>query len=485
MNRARLVRVASLALLLPLVGCMLGPQFHKPQAALPAQWTLPDDADVGGRVRAGAQADAVWWRSLGDAELDTLVQRALQANLDLRLAQNRLEQSRLARGVVAADRKPSAALNASASRARNSEVGLSDPSGNSGRADYGLWQGGVALSWELDLWGRVRRQVEVADAQLAMSEEDWHGTQLTVMAETARAYLQLRGVQQLRAITEDNLRSTRDALALTQMRLREGVATDLDLASAAAQVAAIEAGLPALEQRQSALVNALGLLLAQPPQALAAELARPVSLSALPASVPLGLPSELAERRPDIRRAEAALHAATAGIGIAKASFYPRISLSGDAGYQAQQLADFGGWDSHRFAVGPVLSLPLFQGGRLKANLALSRVREQQAALQFQKIVLAAWAEVDDALGSYRAEQRRRDHLHEAVAQNRLALARARQQYQAGSVDMLDVLALQRGLLGNEAALADSSTASALALVGVYRALGGGWRGDGGEVATR
>lgn len=458
-----------------LTACTLGPDFVRPTAQLPAQWQ-------GAAVSADALAsDAQWWAGFEDPILAALAAQALQANLDIQLAANRVQQSRAARGSVAAERVPIAGATASGVRARNSEVGLNDPSGNGGREDYGLFQAGIGVSWELDLWGRVRRQVEAADARIEIAAEDAHAVQTAVLAETARDYLQLRATRQLLAITEDNLRIARDIARLTSVRQRQGVASTLQVASAAAQVAALEARLAPLRHRDAQLRNALAMLLAQPPQALDARLADirrdwPV----LPAMA-IGLPSELAERRPDIRRADAALHAATASIGVAKASFLPRITLNGDIGYQAQQLDDLDGWNAHRFSIGPAISLPIFQGGRLKANLAVSRLQQQQAALQFQRTVLQAWHEVDDAIDGYAAEQQRGAALQVAVDQSERALDAARRQYQAGVVDMLDVLTTQRIALDNQAALANSQATAAMARVDLYRALGGGWRDADGS----
>ena len=321
----------------------------------------------------------------------------------------------------------------------------------------------------------MRRQVEAADARVQMAEEDAHAVRIALLAETARDYLQLRATRQLLAITEDNLSIAHDIKRLTEARQKQGVASTLQVSSAAAQVASLQARIAPLRHRESQLRNALAFLLAQPPQALDAQLqdARR-DWPALPA-VAVGLPSELAERRPDIRRAEAALHAATAGIGVAKASFLPRITLNGDAGFQAKQLDDLDGWNAHRFSNGPSISLPIFQGGRLKANLALSRLQQQQSALQFRRTVLQAWHEVDDAIDGYSAEQQRTVQLHVAVDESETALGAARRQYQAGVVDMLDVLTTQRIALDNQAALANSQAAAAIARVELYRALGGGW----------
>ena len=475
MMRQTLRLMAGSALCTALAACTLGPDFVRPEVNLPAQWE-------GSVITSAAFADdAAWWNGFEDPLLAALASQAMQANLDVQLAANRVAQSRALRGISAADRAPAVGATVGATRARNSEVGLNDPSGNAGREVYGLFQAGIGLSWELDLWGRVRRQVEIADARVQMANEDWHAVQTAVMAETAGTYLQLRATRQLLAITEDNLHIARDVQRLTLARQQQGVATTLQVASAAAQVAALEARVAPLQHRQSQLRNALALLLGRSPQALDAQLENARrDWPALP-GMAAGLPSNLVERRPDIRRAEAALHAATAGIGVAKANFLPRITLNGDAGFQAKQLDDLDGWNAHRFSIGPAISLPIFQGGRLKANLALSRLQERQAALQFQKTVLQAWHDVDDAMDGYSAEQRRGQALQVAVEESDRALVAARRQYQAGVIDMLDVLTTQRIALDNQAALAGSQAAAAIARVDLYRALGGGWDdGDAG-----
>lgn len=469
-TRRAMKTLASAALCLAVAACTMGPDFVRPQAGLPAQWQ--GEAVTTTRL----DDDAAWWAGFHDPLLGQLAGQVLQSNLDLQLAANRVQQSRAARGISAADRLPSVAASASGVRARNSEVGLSDPSGNAGREDFGLFQAGIGLSWELDLWGRVRRQVEAADARVQMAEEDAHAVRIALLAETARSYLQLRATAQLLAITEDNLRIAADIQRLTEARQRQGVASTLQVSSAAAQVAALQARIAPLRHRQSQLRNALAFLLARPPQAVDAQLQDVRADWPVLPPVAVGLPSELAERRPDIRRAEAALHAATANIGVAKASFLPRITLNGDAGFQAKQLDDLDGWDAHRFSIGPSISLPIFQGGRLKANLALSRLQQQQSALQFQRTVLQAWHEVDDAIDGYAAEQQRSTQLQVAVAQSETALGAARRQYQAGVVDMLDVLSTQRIALDNQAALANSQATAAIARVELYRALGGGWQ---------
>lgn len=460
-------------LVMGMSACTVGPDFLKPQPQQIAEWSKPKK--VADSQTTTQPMDERWWEVFRDPKLSALTQRALIDNLDLKLASSRLQQSRATRQVITADRYPHSAATGSYGRERNSGVGLSDPSGKNGDSAFNLWDAGFSASWELDFWGRVRRETEAADATLEVAENDRRGVLLSVLADTAQDYIQLRGVQNTRAVTEQNLDVARHSLKLSQLRLADGVATDLDVAEAAAQVAAIESRLPALEQRQSQLINALSLLMGEPPQALQAELSTDAPVPQTPRQVAIGLPSQLAERRPDIRQAEARLHAATASIGVAKGDFYPRITLSGSVGSQSMQLSDFGSWGSRSFGIGPQFSLPLFDGGRLHGMLNLREAQQQEAALNYQQTVLRAWHEIDDQLTAYNASQLRRDSLAEAVRQNQIALRTAQQQYVEGVVDFVNVLTVQGELLATQQQWVESSTSVSLAMVGLYKALGGGW----------
>jgi len=458
---------------LGLAGCgMVGTDFQRPQAALGTQWLQADGLHF--TAQQANAAEQRWWDSFGDATLSSLVQRAAHSNLAAQAAASRLEQSRAARGMAGAAQAPSLGANGAYSRARNSEQGLSDASGLNGQSAYNLWQTNLDANWELDLWGRVRRQVEAAEARTGVAQEQQRGVLLAVMAETARDYIELRGAQQTLAITEQLLAIARRTQELTRIRKQAGAGTELDIAEAAAHVATIEARLPPLQQHETRLVNAISLLLALPPKALHAELATAGNIPFIAMPVQLGVPGELAERRPDIRAAEAQLHAATATIGVAQGDFYPRITLSGSVGLQTMRLSDIG-WDAKSFAFGPGFSLPLFDGGRLRGSLLLREAQQQEAAIVYRQTVLAAWHEVEDALSAYQAQDRRQASLDEAVRQGRRALRGAELQYRQGSVDLMHVLQVQNALLANEAALVDSRAAASLSLVAVYKALGGGW----------
>jgi NodT family efflux transporter outer membrane factor (OMF) lipoprotein len=463
----------ALAALAAVSGCQVGHDFQRPQASV-IEWLEVQGEQAPSRINT-TPINSRWWEVFQDTRLSSLIDRAVAANLDLRIAAARLEQSRAARAVVAGEEAPSVAGNLGYQRKRNSAEGLNDPSGNAGRAAFNQWDGGIGASWELDLWGRVGREVEAADANVQVAENDQRAALLSLQAEVAHDYLQLRGLQHTLAVTRQNLDLARNSLDLTKVRLGDGVATHLDVAEAAAEVASLESRLPILEQRQAQLINALGLLLAQTPRALRAELEQPQAMTAVPATVPVGLPSELAERRPDIRRAEARLHSATANVGVAEGDFYPRIMLSGNVGLQALQLSDFGSWGSRQFGIGPQLSLPIFEGGRLRGMLHLREAQEQEAALAYQQTVLRAWQEIDDSMSLYNASQLQQRKLEEAVQHNRVALEAVKRQYVEGVVDFVNVLTVQRTLLATEEQWVQSSTTRAQALVGLYRSLGGGW----------
>ncbi|WP_175772565.1 efflux transporter outer membrane subunit [Paraburkholderia phenazinium] len=476
MNRL-LPKLAVAWCLVGLASCAVGPDFRRPEAALPQRWTpaAPQAAATPPSRVADGSLDPQWWNAFNDPELSSLIARVATTNLDVKVATARLTEARAARRIVGADAAPSVNGSASYEHARGSQNGLVDISGLNGKADYNVWQPGLDASWELDLWGRVRREIESADASVEASADLRRDLLLAALAETASDYVQLRGVQAEQAIVQQNLEIARHSLELTRVRFADGVATQLEISEARGQVGTIEAQQPLLENRRLRLVNALGFLLGLPPRALEAELQAVKPIPPVPPRVPAGLPSELAERRPDIRQAEARLHAATADIGVAVGDFYPRVTLSGNLSLQAMHLGDLAEWSSRVFGVGPSLTVPIFEGGRLKGQLALRKAQQQEAMIQFQRTVLKAWHEVDDAMSDYDTRQLRRDKLAETVEQDRIALDNAQRQYVAGATDFLNVLTVQRDLLATQQAWVASSTDVSVSLVSLFKALGGGW----------
>ena len=340
---------------------------------------------------------------------------------------------------------------------------------------FNLYSYGLDASWEPDFWGQVRREIESADASVLASEQARRAALTSVLAEVARNYVQLRGTQRSIVLTRENLSTAQDSLRLTQDRFANGLTTDLDVNDAKVQVGLTAARLPALEQLQSSLINQIALLLGAQPASLSGELLAAQPVPPPPPRVPVGLPSDLLRRRPDIAQAEALLHSATADIGVAEAAFYPSVTLSGSASLQALQFSNLGSWSSLQYGFGPVINLPLFQGGQLTGTLELRKAQAREAAITYRKTVLSAWHEVANAFDAYQAEQRRRDQLDEATRAARLATNLARQRYQQGIADFLSVLDAQRSQLSAEQQLADSTTSVSTDLVAIYKALGGGW----------
>lgn len=498
-RRTRPQRVlATIAASCLLTGCtVLGPDFKAPEWASPASWfsgsrsKLPPVA----AMPVEEPIDANWWHHFGDPQLTALVRMVADQNLDVRLAAIRLEQARYQVAIAVAAELPQLNAGGSYLRQKSSRYGIltatqptaSNANGTSAgvtgsptrRFDpYDIFQGGFDASWELDLWGKVKRSVEASEASSQAIMEMQRGILLSSIAEVARTYIALRGTQAQLRIARDNLRIAEQSLSLTRQRAAGGMTTDLDVANASGQVQRTAAEIPFLQQREAALINGLSLLLGQGPNALRDQLetARPVP--PVPARVPVGVPSELVRRRPDVRQVEAELHAATANIGVAKAQLYPSFRMGGSLGFQSLQAHNAFNLAATTFAVGPSLTIPLFEGGRLRANVKLQEARQQEAAVAFQKTVLTAWHEVDNALTAFQAEQARRVHLTRAVADSQRALGLAQSRYEQGVADFLTVLDAQRLLLGTQQQLQISTTNVSEDLVALYKALGGGWEED-------
>jgi NodT family efflux transporter outer membrane factor (OMF) lipoprotein len=476
--------IAAFAAPILLAGCMVvGPDFAPPDPHLPETSFNGDDGVAGPDARLPPPTDPTWWAVFRDPVLTDLERHVADANLDVRTATIRLAESRFQRGVTAAAALPSINADAKYTREQYSQNGIvSLLSGLLGPSsgpipvppinDYNV---GFDASWELDLWGKVRRQVEAADAQVDQAEDQRRDALVSSLAELARDYIELRGVQTQIGIANDNLKVDRDILQVAQQRQQNGVQNGLDVENAAAQVESIRAQLPTLEQQESQYINALSLLLDQPPGALRAELGRPRSIPLAPPRVPLGIPSELARRRPDIRAAEDQLHAATATIGVAVGAFYPSVQLNGTVGLDALDFTNLWKGSSLQYMVGPSVSLPLFAGGRLKKTLELRDAQQQEAWISYHKTVLQAWHDVVNALVSRRLEQTRRARLRSQADHSRQALILARARYNDGVEQFVNVLDAERSLLQAEQQYATSTMTVSLNVVQLFKALGGGW----------
>ena len=490
---------SSTSILLLLAGCTVGPNFESPSPWSPDSWfrsTRTEKATAPISLPVAEPIDVEWWAIFNDAELTSLMHRVADANLDVRAADFRLAEARAQRGVTAAGLFPTVNGNGSYTREQVSKNGVLSLLGGGSQATqsnglggrqggipststipaFDLFQAGFDASWELDLWGKVRRQVESASAQVDSTTEARRNTLLTSLAELARNYVQLRGLQESERIVRSNLVTAEQAVHLTDERVRGGLATDLDLANARAQAEGTAANLPQLEAQELQAINAISFLLGAAPGTMAAELETRKPIPPIPPTVPIGLPSELASRRPDIRQADAQLHAATADIGVAEANFFPSVTLSGSVALQATQFSRVFEANALTYGLGPSISIPIFEGGRLTRTLELRKDQAKEAALNYQKTVLQAFHDVDNALIAYRADQLRRDRLVAQSAQSRRALQIANERYRNGLSDFLEVLTAQRTLLQADQDRATATTTVSTDLIMLYKALGGGWQ---------
>jgi NodT family efflux transporter outer membrane factor (OMF) lipoprotein len=493
------MRFASTAIFLAGAGlsaCTVGPDFSSSTPALPANWASRSQAQAkhDSVVVTDSIDSASWWKSFNDPELTALVERAREANPSLRQAALRIEEARAQLSVVDSRNLPTASFDSSYARTRLSPNGaLSLFGGSSSQTatetaaggfpstlvpfslpPFDLFQTGFDASWEIDLFGRVRRSIESADAQAQAIVEARNDALVSVYAEVARNYVQLRGVQRLIAITNQNLKAQQDAYNLTHAQAQGGETSNLDVESASSEVATTQAQLPALDDQKARTINALALLVGLQPGALDQELQTPQPVPTTPPSVPIGLPSELARRRPDIRQAEAELHAATANIGVATADLYPRLTLSGSLGLQALRFNKLGDWASKFYDFGPALSIPVFNGAA-NANITVQEIRQKEAALNYETTILNALHDVENAVSSYGAEQVRLKALEHAADANQRSLALAQQRYKAGLSSFLDVLDAERRLYASQTEVVRSEYTISTNLIAVYKALGGGW----------
>jgi multidrug efflux system outer membrane protein len=469
-----------------LAGCAVGPNFIEPKPDVPAHWsaTAAGNGTEGAAHVTSERAQTVaWWSSFNDPTLTSLVQQSAGQNLDVRQAVLRIEEAQAQAAVVAGGLWPSVSANASWTRQR---VSTNTPNGFIFGAHFpGLpatltnpfdqYQLGLGASWTLDLFGRQRRSIEAANAEMQAAVEGGHAVLLSMVSNVAATYIDLRGAQLRRSILERSLATQRDLLQLTRDRRNAGLTSDLDVENATAEVGTTEAQVPLVDREITADINELSQLMARPPEALRAQLDHAQPVPPVPPVVPIGLPADLARRRPDIRQAEANLHAATAQIGVAVSDYFPQLTLTAAGGYQSQGLSKLIETASRFATLGPAVELPIFEGGRLRATVRLRRLKAKEAAVVYAQTVLAALNQVEDALAAYGADQARRASLQTAVTASRNARLLARERYQSGVASFIDVLDAERSEEQNEVQLADATTAVSADLVQLYRALGGGW----------
>lgn len=464
----------SLLLSFILTGCMNTSYIQEPTRTIPDA-TLSAYSSIIGRDGGLIEKEmpAQWWDLFNDPTLALLEHDAAKSNLDILSAITRIEESRAKLGLINAARYPQIEGRTNYSRQALSEheslaiLGSPTSSGN-------YWNLGLQAGWELDLWGHLRKQTESAQATLEATRFEMEAVRVSVAADVARTYLLLRGLQMQVKIYQKQHEIAKQLLFMTESQQTNGIATRFDVALSLTELAKIKAQLLQVEHQRDVLINALTFLLGKYPRELDNQLTV-ADLPPMPKSLPVGIPSELASKRPDILQAEARLRAAVADIGAAEADFYPRVSLTGSLSLQAFAFSDMGTWDSRHYGIGPTLYLPIFQGGRLESNLELSTTRHRLAGLNYQKVVLNAWHEIDNALATYSTELKRYTQLELAFQQRKNALDVAKRGYEEGSQSLKSVLEAERALLYSEFELTECTTSSALSVVSLYRALGGNW----------
>jgi NodT family efflux transporter outer membrane factor (OMF) lipoprotein len=452
----------------------VGPDYHAPATKVPAHWSEP----LAGGETNSAAVTAAWWKNFHDSEMDSLIERAACSNLDLRIAQARVREARAHYRMTSADFWPTIDGSGSYARNRQSEHqpvlgSLPMPAGVPFEND--VYQAGFDASWEIDVFGGKRRTTESAKAQVAAAQFGEHEVLVTLLGEVARNYVEARGYQRRLEIARDNIRAQEQSLAIVQNRFTNGLTSDLDVQQASTVLATTRASVPTLETAIQASIHRLGVLLGQTPESLETELAAVAPIPAAPPVVPVGLPSELLLRRPDVAQAERQLAAATANIGVAKADLFPKFYLTGVAGYESVSASDWFDGGSRFWSVGPTVQWNIFDAGRIRANIKIQNARQEQALATYEQTALNAFEDVENSLVAYAKEQVRRRSLEDAVTSSKESLRLANQLYANGLSNFINVLDAERSLYQAQDALVQSDRTVSTDVIALYKSLGGGW----------
>ncbi len=482
-----------------LAGCAaVGPDYRRPDNPAPAAYAGSMPLAAGPVSRASAdEADlSRWWTQFDDPVLQGLIDRALKDNLGLEAAASRIREARQQEILAGAAGQPTLGANASATHEHISKNAFppgfqslfgggssGGSSGGSGSAPVfalpgsgvSIYQLGFDASWEIDVFGGVRRAVESAHAQTEAAVWSRRDAEVTLAAEVASDYFQLRAAQRRIVVYQAEIERQQGLLTLINDRRRTGVATGLDIDRQQSQIADAAARLPPIQAEARAQVHALGVLVGRPPETLDAELATAAPLPVPPPVVPVGLPSDLLDRRPDVRRAERQLAAANARIGVATAELYPKFNLTGSAGLVSTALKTLLSSASRQYSGAAAIDWPILDGGRSRADIRIAGEQRRQAELAYRGAMLAALRDVEDALSRYAADQDQGQSLRQSLQASDRALTIARQSYQVGLVDFSDVLGAQAAVLNTQDQLAQNDAALCRDLASLYKALGGGW----------
>jgi outer membrane protein, multidrug efflux system len=454
MNRKTLAFLIALGA--ALAGCTVGPEYRRPPVTAPEQFRGET-----GPAEAASFADQAWWEIFDDETLESLIAEALQNSYDIRLAAWRVEEARAAAGLARSQRFPAVQAAAGASRGRS--AGITND----------LYDVNLGVSWEIDLWGRIRRLNEAARADVLATEEARRGVLLSLVSEVATSYFQLRELDLELEIARRSAGTFQETYDLFNRRLEAGAASGLETTSAGATLASTQAAIPDLERLVVEEENRLSFLLGRHPGPIARGAALADQL--LPPEIPPGLPSDLLQRRPDLREAEQRLVAANADVGVATADFFPRLSLTGALGGLAPEVSDLFG-DGKTWSIGGGLLSPLFQGRRLQDQHRAAVARWEQEKVRYEASVTNAFAEVSTTLVAYRKLAEAEREQARAADSYRQAVRLSNDRYIAGLADYLEVLQAQQQQLAAENSLAQTRFDRLASLVQLYKALGGGWR---------
>jgi multidrug efflux system outer membrane protein len=452
-----------------LAACAVGPDYRRPEVATSDQFV-----GVEGAKFSSAEVEREFWKAFNDQQLNEIIERALAANHDIRIATARLREARALRGETKLDLAPTVQASAGYTKARASDRQLA-PLPNVDR-NQDFYDSGFDAFWELDFFGRVRRQVEASSAEVQSAEASVYATQVSVTAEVARNYFELRGAQQQLAVAQRNAENQGETVRITTARLDAGRGTQLDASRAQAQLSATLATIPDLEAAVTRSMLRLGVLTGQSPEALLPQLSAAKPLPELPNAHDIGTPEQLLRRRPDIRVAERDLAAATAEIGVAVGDLFPRITFLGSWGFNAVKSSDLGNAGSESFSFGPSISWAAFDLGRVRQRIRQREAATDRALARYEQTVLQALEETDASLTAYSKAIVKEQHLQESASASLEAAKLARARYESGVADFLQVLDAERTALAAEDQLARSETQTATALLATYKALGGGFR---------
>lgn len=462
-------RLATLAVAMVLAACVVGPDYREPQVATPDRFI-----GTGGPQFSAADIERDFWRSFGDEELSGLIEQALKANHDIRIAQARLREARALRGEARLDLAPTVTASAAGTEVRASERQLGPLSPDQREQDY--YEASFDAFWELDFFGRVRRNVEASSAEVQAAEAGVYATQVSITAEVARNYFELRGAQHQLEVAQRNAENQRETVRITGARLQAGRGTSFDTSRAEAQLSATLATIPDLEAAVTRSILRLGVLTGQAPEALMGELSIAKPLPALATTHSIGTPEALLRRRPDIRIAERELASATAQIGVAVGDLFPRITFVGRWGFDALERSDLGNAASATYAFGPSIQWAAFDLGRVRQRIQQREAAADRALARYEQTVLQALEETDASLTAYAKAMVKQEHLQASATASLDAAALARTRFESGVADFLAVLDAERSALAAEDQLARSQTQTATALLATYKALGGGFR---------